>query len=76
MRTAVFYFVPVKKVDYTVFFSLACVNEYFEEEEKDKEASDSSEDMIYNGYKTVLDSKSTDEALVSYLNRTFISQQE
>ncbi|ESQ39809.1 hypothetical protein EUTSA_v10001180mg [Eutrema salsugineum] len=42
----------------------ACVNEYFEEE-KDKETSDS-EDMIYNGYKTVLDSKSTDEALAMY----------
>ncbi|CAA7014499.1 unnamed protein product [Microthlaspi erraticum] len=44
----------------------ACVNEYFEEDEKDKETSESSEDMIYNGYKTVLDSKSTDEALAMY----------
>ncbi|VVB08168.1 unnamed protein product [Arabis nemorensis] len=44
----------------------ACVNEYFEEEEKDNETSDTSEDMIYNGYKTVLDSKSTDEALALY----------
>ncbi|CAD5334145.1 unnamed protein product [Arabidopsis thaliana] len=44
----------------------ACVNEYFEEEEKDEETSDLSEDTIYNGYKTVLDSKSTDEALAMY----------
>lgn len=49
-----------------MLFLLACVKEYFEEEEKDKETSDSSEDMIYDGYKTVLDSKSTDEALVSF----------
>lgn len=57
-----------------VLFLLACVKEYFGEEEKDKETSDSSEDMIYDGYKTVLDSKSTDEALVSQLNRTFTSE--
>ncbi|KAG7536170.1 Aluminum-activated malate transporter [Arabidopsis suecica] len=44
----------------------ACVNEYFEEEEKDEETSDLSEDTIYNGYKTVLDSKSADEALAMY----------
>ncbi|KAL1217713.1 Aluminum-activated malate transporter 14 [Cardamine amara subsp. amara] len=44
----------------------ACVNEYFEEEEKDAETSDLSEDTIYNGYKAVLDSKSTDEALAMY----------
>ncbi|XP_010441565.1 PREDICTED: aluminum-activated malate transporter 14-like [Camelina sativa] len=44
----------------------ACVNEYFEEEEKENETSDLSEDTIYNGYKTVLDSKSTDEALAMY----------
>ncbi|CAH2046194.1 unnamed protein product [Thlaspi arvense] len=44
----------------------ACVKEYFEEEEKDKETSDLSEDTIYNGYKSVLDSKSTDEALAMY----------
>ncbi|KFK31454.1 hypothetical protein AALP_AA6G113800 [Arabis alpina] len=44
----------------------ACVNEYFEEEEKDDETLDSSEDLVYNGYKTVLDSKSTDEALALY----------
>ncbi|EOA15110.1 hypothetical protein CARUB_v10028483mg [Capsella rubella] len=44
----------------------ACVNEYFEEEEKEEEISDLSEDIIYNGYKTVLDSKSADEALAMY----------
>jgi len=52
------------------------VNEYFEEEEKDEETSDLSEDTIYNGYKTVLDSKSADEALVSNFYRKFISKLE
>ncbi|XP_010559291.1 PREDICTED: aluminum-activated malate transporter 12-like [Tarenaya hassleriana] len=47
----------------------ACVNEYFEDkdpEDKDKEPSSSSEDRIYQGYKAVLDSKSTDETLALY----------
>ncbi|KAL1217717.1 Aluminum-activated malate transporter 13 [Cardamine amara subsp. amara] len=47
----------------------ACVSEYFKEKEKDKETSDSEsddEEIIYKGYKTVLDSKSTDEALAMY----------
>ncbi|KAL0657500.1 hypothetical protein Bca4012_078085 [Brassica carinata] len=56
----------VAKLQGLSFSIEACVKEYFEEEEKDKETSDSSEDMIYDGYKTVLDSKSTDEALVMY----------
>lgn len=55
----------VKLIKYNSIFLLACVNEYFEEKEKDEETSDLSEDTIYNGYKTVLDSKSADEALVS-----------
>lgn len=49
---------------------LACVSEYFEEKLKDNETSDSEsddEDLIYNGYNTVLDSKSADEALVRHL---------
>ncbi|CAH8383573.1 unnamed protein product [Eruca vesicaria subsp. sativa] len=56
----------VAKLQGLSFSIEACVKEYFEEEEKDKETSDSSEDMIYDGYKTVLDSKSTDEALAMY----------
>ncbi|EOA13165.1 hypothetical protein CARUB_v10026188mg [Capsella rubella] len=47
----------------------ACVIEYFEDKEGDKETSDSEsddEDLIYKGYKTVLDSKSADEALAMY----------
>ncbi|KAJ0240643.1 Aluminum-activated malate transporter 13 [Hirschfeldia incana] len=56
----------VAKLQGLSFSIEACVKEYFEEEEKDKETSDSSEDMIYDGYKTVLDSKSSDEALAMY----------
>ncbi|KAF8117189.1 hypothetical protein N665_0012s0193 [Sinapis alba] len=47
----------------------ACVSKYFEEKEKDKDDSDSEsddDDVIYKGYKTVLDSKSSDEALAMY----------
>ncbi|KAK4729086.1 hypothetical protein R3W88_022074 [Solanum pinnatisectum] len=46
----------------------ACVNEYFSDEEQQKAKEDSSdlEDPIYNGYKTVLDSKSFDETLALY----------
>lgn len=38
------------------------MNEYFEEKEKEKTDS---KDRIYEGYQAVLDSKSTDETLVS-----------
>ncbi|XP_060178428.1 aluminum-activated malate transporter 12-like isoform X2 [Lycium barbarum] len=46
----------------------ACVNEYFSDEEQQKARENSSdlEDPIYNGYKTVLDSKSFDETLALY----------
>ncbi|CAE6215653.1 unnamed protein product [Arabidopsis arenosa] len=47
----------------------ACVHEYFEDKERDQESSDSEsddEDLIYKGYKTVLDSKSADEALAMF----------
>ncbi|KAL3329612.1 hypothetical protein AABB24_033786, partial [Solanum stoloniferum] len=46
----------------------ACVNEYFsdDEQQKAKENSSDLEDPIYNGYKTVLDSKSFDETLALY----------
>ncbi|CAH8327468.1 unnamed protein product [Eruca vesicaria subsp. sativa] len=50
-------------------FIIACVSKYFEEKEKDTEDSDyesDDEDVIYKGYKTVLDSKSSDEALAMY----------
>ncbi|CAE6190076.1 unnamed protein product [Arabidopsis arenosa] len=43
----------------------ACVNEYFEEKEKEKTDS---KDRIYEGYQAVLDSKSTDETLALYAN--------
>jgi len=45
-----------------VFIRIACVDEYFEEKEKEKTDS---KDRIYEGYQAVLDSKSTDETLVS-----------
>ncbi|XP_054824984.1 aluminum-activated malate transporter 12-like [Prosopis cineraria] len=41
----------------------ACVNEYFHGETEASEDMKSSEDPIYEGYKAVLDSKSTDETL-------------
>ncbi|XP_028754313.1 aluminum-activated malate transporter 12-like [Neltuma alba] len=44
----------------------ACVNEYFKDgviHENHEDIKSSSEDPIYNGYKAVLDSKSTDETL-------------
>ncbi|KFK31455.1 hypothetical protein AALP_AA6G114000 [Arabis alpina] len=47
----------------------ACVSEYFKEKEEDKEDSDfesDDENVIYKGYKTVLDSKASDEALAMF----------
>ena len=44
----------------------ACVNEYFYGEIEVSGDIKSSEGPIYKGYKAVLDSKSTDETLVSY----------
>lgn len=44
-------------------FFIACVNEYFREEENEVTTDESSEDPIYKGYKAVLDSKSIDETL-------------
>lgn len=45
----------------------ACVNEYFNDVDKEKTQDKSPEDPIYKGYKAVLDSKSQDETLVSSL---------
>lgn len=45
----------------------ACVNEYFDDSDTKEKQERSSEDPIYKGYKAVLDSKSTDETLVSSL---------
>lgn len=45
----------------------ACVNKYFNDEELDIEIEDTMEDPIYENYRAVLDSKSTDETLVSSL---------
>ncbi|KAF5960116.1 hypothetical protein HYC85_001325 [Camellia sinensis] len=48
----------------------ACVNEYFSDEEETEESreksSSSSEDLIYKGYKAVLESKSNDETLAMH----------
>lgn len=47
--------------------NVACVTTYFCEEERDVERDEMiSEDQIYENYKAVLDSKSTDETLVSF----------
>lgn len=46
----------------------ACVKEYFNENNIEINEDESSEDPIYEGYKAVLDSKSTDETLVSFSN--------
>lgn len=43
---------------------VACVAEYFSNENPNEMAKETSEDPIYKGYKAVLDSKSTDETLV------------
>ena len=43
----------------------ACVDKYFNDEELDREIDETVEDSIYTYYKAVLDSKSTDETLVS-----------
>lgn len=43
----------------------ACVDEYFNDAEKEVAQDKSLEDPIYKGYKAVLDSKSIDETLVS-----------
>lgn len=45
--------------------SAACVHEYFQDPDQRMVGDESSEDPIYNGYREVLDSKSTDESLVS-----------
>ena len=46
----------------------ACVNEYFVDTDIEDTKNQSSEDPIYEGYKTVLDSKPKDEALVRFSN--------
>ncbi|XP_024993690.1 aluminum-activated malate transporter 14-like [Cynara cardunculus var. scolymus] len=44
----------------------ACVVKYFNDEEPDLEIDETTEDPIYNNYKAVLDSKSTDETLARH----------
>lgn len=60
---------------------IACVDEYFndiESEETDDESTeddhddDDDQDLIYEGYKAVLDSKSNDETLVRISNLSFL----
>lgn len=53
----------------------ACVNEYFNDSEIKENQDKSSEDPIYKGYKAVLDSKSTDETLVSSCFINVLSKQ-
>ncbi|XP_073002619.1 aluminum-activated malate transporter 12-like [Typha latifolia] len=45
-----------------------CVNEYFEDKNKNEKATDekTSKDLIYEGYKAVLESKSKDETLAHF----------
>ncbi|XP_031503108.1 aluminum-activated malate transporter 12-like [Nymphaea colorata] len=44
----------------------ACVHEYFQDPDNKVVGAESSEDPIYNGYREVLDSKSTDESLARF----------
>ncbi|KAJ9549814.1 hypothetical protein OSB04_022357 [Centaurea solstitialis] len=44
----------------------ACVVKYFNDEEPDLDIDETTEDPIYNNYKAVLDSKSTDETLARH----------
>ena len=45
----------------------ACVNEYFKDKDMGviEEETEASKDSMYKGYRVVLDSKSSDESLVS-----------
>ncbi|OIT26567.1 PREDICTED: aluminum-activated malate transporter 12-like [Nicotiana attenuata] len=59
----------VAKFDGLAISIEGCIKEYFsnkEEQEKARENSMEAEDPIYNGYKAVLDSKSSDETLALY----------
>lgn len=49
----------------------ACVDEYFYGQVDFSGDVKSSEDPIYKGYKAVLDSKTTDETLVSYVSSRY-----
>ncbi|KAH9295448.1 hypothetical protein KI387_039036, partial [Taxus chinensis] len=43
-----------------------CVSEYFDDHPHDNMIEDESEDPIYQGYKSVLDSKASDESLATF----------
>ena len=45
----------------------ACVVRYFHDSENQETQDDSTEDLIYKGYKAVLDSRAKDETLVTML---------
>lgn len=49
----------------------ACVVRYFNDSENQESQEDASDDLIYKGYKAVLDSKSKDETLVTLVNFFF-----
>ncbi|CAA0819933.1 Aluminum-activated malate transporter 14 [Striga hermonthica] len=53
----------VSKLEGLAYSIQACVNEYFSNDEQKADRDKSSEEPIYKGYKSVLDSKSTDETL-------------
>ncbi|KAL9154422.1 hypothetical protein ABFS82_10G112600 [Erythranthe guttata] len=50
----------------TAVFVIACVNEYFSNEDRKAAKDTTLEDPIYKGYKAVLDSKSSDETLAMH----------
>ena len=53
------------KSNVTMYHFAACVNEYFNDADETEETQiTSAEDPIYEGFKAVLDSKSTDETMV------------
>ncbi|KAL4570514.1 hypothetical protein LXL04_026170 [Taraxacum kok-saghyz] len=53
----------VSKIEGLAISIQACVAKYFNEEEPNLEIDDTKEDPIYQNYRAVLDSKSTDETL-------------
>lgn len=48
-----------------IYLMPGCVDEYFSGCRTDEKVEDESDDIIYQGYKFVLDSKATDDSLVN-----------
>lgn len=57
----------ILNMEYNLFHLAGCVMEYFCEIKPAQAKDKAVEDPIYKGYKAVLDSKSTDETLVSFM---------